>query len=231
MLLKKKLHIFNSLETLKILTFWKILQEKNILLLDFDYYTGKKYSNRDKDLIESTWIRLYDEYFILRDDSKSKIDLDKGFKETELISKLTQLQGYYNYLVAVHKLNTMLPKEEVIKREYRAYESIEEMINPVSDKQKENGVTSKKLFDRFGSQEDALKMIVRLINSLQNTYNQYHKKQEKVIKKEISNVYSVVVNAESWMERNLNVEDMNVLHWIEIEKAIITKQKAQKDGK
>ena len=61
---RKKLSIHKSLDTLKILTFWDIIKKDNALLLDVEYFEGKKYKKAELNLISSTWALLYDEYFV-----------------------------------------------------------------------------------------------------------------------------------------------------------------------
>lgn len=215
---RKKLHLFNSLDTLKILTFWKILQEKNIFLLDFDYKEGKKYNNSEKSEIEVLWRRLYDEYFVLRNDAKNKAELDKGFKELKLKEQIILVQEVYNALVGLNNQKGLLPEDIIIKHEQKLY-SVLKVISPK---------IKPKLFDGI---EANLKNIERVINAMRNTYNLSYKKQEKIVEKQIKNVYTVVVNAESWLERSLDVEDMPTSKWIEIEKVVAHKIKKAKDGK
>ena len=63
MLISRNIELINSLDTLKILRFWQIIKEKNVLLLDLDHKEGKKYTKDQLEEIESTWLKLYDEYF------------------------------------------------------------------------------------------------------------------------------------------------------------------------
>ena len=83
--------------------------------------------------------------------------------------------------------------------------------------------------------EANLNMLDKVLKALVNKYNQEHKEEAdklKQVDKEISNVYDVVASAESWLERNLDINTMVVSHWVALQKQIKNKQKAQqKNGK
>jgi hypothetical protein len=210
----KKLHLFKSLDTLKILTFWQIIKDKNILLLDFDYVDGKKYSPEQKNETENLWFRLYDEYFLLLNDSKSRFELSKSFDELKIRDKITQIKNNYDTLVYLKKFSNVLPKEDLAKYEQEVYnilKKIEPKIKPMY----------------FGGIDANLVNLDKVIKALINQYNLNHKQNSDKIEKEIKNVYEVVANAESWLERNLNINDMVVSHWIAIRNQIAQKQKAQ----
>ncbi len=212
----KPINYYKSLDKLKILTFWDIIKHKNVLLLDFDYFDGKKYTEEQKNELELTWLRLYDEYYVMLDDSKSKFKMNKTFDELKLRDKINQIKNNYDFLVMICGYVGQMPNDmldQYIQETYKRLIKIDKRIKP-------------KFFDPV---TDNLKMLDRFINSLINTYNQVHKDNVKSVESEINNVYDVVANAESWLERNLNINDMVVSHWIAIEKQVKQKQKAVKN--
>lgn len=215
----KPINYYKSLDKLKILTFWQIIKNKNILLLDFDYYDGKKYTKDQQNEIEQTWLRLYDEYYVLLNDSKSKFKMDKTFSELKQRDKINQVKNNYDFLVTLISYRGLLPDKDIDKYEQETYRNlirIDKRIKP--------------LF--FDGLEANIKNLDRVLKSLINKYNIEHKDNVKEVTKEIDNVYEVVASAESWLERNLNINDMVVSHWIAIEKQVKNKQKAsQKNGK
>ncbi|NRA92160.1 MAG: hypothetical protein HRU26_05650 [Psychroserpens sp.] len=187
-----------------------------MLLLDFDYFDGKKYTEEQKNELELTWLRLYDEYYVMLDDSKSKFKMNKTFDELKLRDKINQIKNNYDFLVMICGYVGQMPNDmldQYIQETYKRLIKIDKRIKP-------------KFFDPV---TDNLKMLDRFINSLINTYNQVHKDNVKSVESEINNVYDVVANAESWLERNLNINDMVVSHWIAIEKQVKQKQKAVKN--
>lgn len=215
----KKINYYKSLDKLKILTFWQIIKDKNILLLDFDYYDGKKYTDDQKHEIEQTWLRLYDEYYLLLDDSKSKFNMNKTFDELKLRDKINQIKYNYDFLVSLSGYIGVLPTDDINKYEQETYKRLKTIDNRIKPK----------YLDGIKANLDNLD---RVLKSLINKYNAEHKENLKNVNKEIDNVYDVVANAEGWLERNLNINDMVVSHWIAIQKQIKQKQKAvKKDGK
>lgn len=213
--LTDKLHLYKSLDSLKILTFWRIIKEKNACLLDFDYKEGKKYTVAQQKEIEDTWLRLYDEYFVLRDNSKNRMQLIKSFDELNLREKITQIKNNAEFLNSLKGYVGLVPDEYLESYEqqiYKVVKKIEPKINL-------------KLFEGV---DVNLKVLERVLSSYINRYNQEHKQREKVVEKEVDNVYEVVASAESWLNRSLNIDDMVTSHWIAIEKQVENKQKAEK---
>ena len=211
----KPIKYYKSLDKLKILTFWEIIKTKNILLLDFDYVDGKKYSQEQLKDLEETWLRLYDEYYILNNDASAKFKMNKTFDELKLRDKINQIKYNYDFLVSLSQYRGQISDNDISQYEQQTYErlkKIEPKIKPLY----------------FDGIEANLNNLERVIKALINRYNQQHKDNAKQVQKEIDNVYEVVANAESWLERNLNINDMVVSHWIAIEKQIKDKQKAQK---
>lgn len=216
--LKNTIKYYKSLDKLKILTFWQILKDKNILLLDFDYYDGKKYSEAQKNEIEQTWLRLYDEYFVLLNDGKSKSKMDKSINELKLREKINQIKNNYDFLVKLTSFRGMLPDEDILKHEHTVYNILKQIEPKIKIL----------LFDGI---EANLKNLDRVLKSLVNSYNRNHKENDVLVTKEIQNVYDVVASAESWLERSIPISDMVVSHWIAIQNQIKDKQKAQRNGK
>lgn len=211
---KNKLHLYTSLDTLKILTFWDILKYKNALLLDFDYYEGKKYSDDQKNEIEQLWSRLYDEYFVLRDSSKTRSQLIKAFDELHLREKITQIKNNIDFLLELKKFTGLMPDEDILKYEQEVYNNLKTIDKKIKPKY-------------FEGLDANIINLDKVLKSYINRYNLEHKKRDENVAKEIKNVYEVVANAESWLERNLNINDMVVSHWLAIENQIEEKRKAQ----
>lgn len=218
----KKLHLYKSLDTLKILRFWDILKHKNALLLDFDYYEGKKYSNEQKNEIEQLWQRLYDEYFVLRDSSKTRSQLIKAFDELHLREKITQIKNNIEALISIKELIQEIPNEGDFKEEIGVLLKYEqEVYNNVK-------IIDKKIKPKyFDGLEANIINLDRVLKSYINRYNIEHKKRDENVEKEIKNVYDVVANAESWLDRHIPIEEITVSRWLSYEKQIDQKRAAQ----
>jgi hypothetical protein len=215
----KQIKYYKSLDKLKILTFWQIIKDKNILLLDFDYVDGKKYSKEQLKELEDTWLRLYDEYYVLLDDSKSKFKMNKSFDELKVRDKINQIKYNYDFLINLKGYYGLIPDSDITKYEQETYKRL-----TVIDKR------IKPLY--FDGIDTNLSNLDKVMKSMINRYNIDHKESQKEIQKEIDNVYDVVASAESWLERSIPISDMVVSHWIAIQNQIKQKQKAQqKNGK
>lgn len=217
--LTDKIKVFDSLDTLKILLFWEITRSKTALLLDKNYSKTKKYSKRDVELCERTWLKLFDEYFILRQNQETKGNLLKSFDELKLREKITQINNAIEFLETLKKQIGFISNEDIIKYEQELYATLKKIDNRIKPL----------LFDGIDAN---IINLGKVLKSLINKYNIEFKEKEKAVKKEIKNVYEVVANAESWLERSLDVENMVVSRWIAYEKQVADKQKAQlKNGK
>jgi hypothetical protein len=213
------LNYYKSLDTLKILIFWNIIKDKNILLLDINYVEDKKYNKEQLEQLESTWLKLYDEYYILLNDSKSNFQISKSFDELMIRDKINQIKYNYDFLINLKEFGYNLLQEDFNRYEqdtYKRLKLIDKRIKP-------------KYFEGIDAN---LINLDKVLNSLINKYNIEHKTNQKEIQKEIDNVYDVVANAESWLERSIPITDMVVSHWVAIQNQIKQKQKAQqKNGK
>jgi hypothetical protein len=206
-----------SLDKLKILTFWQIIKDKNILLLDFDYSDGKIYTETQLSEIQQTWLRLYDEYYVVLDDSKTRFKMNKSFDELQTRNKISQIKYNYNFLLSLLSCEKDFEVTKYEQETYKRLKVIDIRIKP-------------KYFEGIQSNLDNLD---RVMKSFINRYNIDHKESQSEIQKEIDNVYDVVANAESWLApQPIFINDMVVSHWIAIQNQIKQKQKAQqKNGK
>lgn len=217
--LKGKLELFDSLDTLKILTFWEITRDKNVYLLDKNYKKDKKYSKKQHDLIEQTWLNLFDEYYSLRESKDTKANLVKSFEELKLREKITQIKSSIDFLENLKSQIGFIKNDDIVKYEQECYKNLKKIDSRIKPKY-------------FEGIDANIVNLGKVLKSLINKYNIAFKEKEKAVKKEINNVYEVVASAESWLERNLDVENMVTSRWIAYEKQIEKKQIAsQKNGK
>jgi hypothetical protein len=217
--LRGKLELFNSLDTLRILDFWQITKDKNVCLLDKNYSKTKKYTKNEVKICEDLWLKLFDDYYKLRDNKDSKSNLIKSFDELKLREKITQINNAIDFLESLKKQIGFISNDDIIKYEQECYAMLKKIDKRI-----------KPLF--FEGIDANIVNLGKVLKSFINKYNIAFKEKEKVVKKEVKNVYDIVANAESWLERNLDVENMTVSRWIAYEKQIADKQKAQqKNGK
>ena len=86
-------------------------------------------------------------------------------------------------------------------------------------------INSRIKFNHFSSVSEDIQYLTKFYNALQNKYNINYKPKEKINKEQVKNVYEVVANAESWLERPIPINEMVVAHWLALEKQVINKQK------
>lgn len=211
----KKLKCYTSLDTLKILTFWTIIKDNNYLLLDKNYTPDTTYTPKQHQQLSTLWLELYDAYFLLTNDAKTKRDLDLKFKELSIISKITELKNNYDYLLKLKEYNGILPVKTSVQLEQDTYQRITLIDKRLKPKP-------------FAGLDANLKRIEKFILALTNSYNQIQASLKKIPNQQIENIYKVVANAESWLERNININTMVVSHWVALQQQIQQKQQAQK---
>lgn len=214
---KKQLQLFSSLDKLRIILFWEILKEKNPFLLDADFKPENKYSEEEQTYIVNTWERLYDDYFTARDDNKGRQMIRDNEDELKLLYKINLLGDIRSHLVNLHNNSIKLTDDNFNELKYSAFAIVTKIENKLK-------------FQAFTAIEDAVKLIERALNSLNNTYNIKKKRNEQEIDKQIENVYNVVASVESVLERAIpNINEISVLHWLAYEKSANEKIKAIKD--
>lgn len=209
---KRKLKIHKSLDTLKILTFWDIIKNDNAFMLDVEYFEGKKYKKHEANEVLSNWSLLYDEYFVLRNDSLSKRELEKGFESNELKIKIIAINSAIESFGVLRRVQNDLSSDIIYEKRKEMYESLQKINNRIK-------------FNHFSSISEDIEYLTKFYNALQNKYNLNYKPKKVIEDNQIKNVYEVVANAESWLERQIPINDMVVSHWLALEKQVISKQK------
>ena len=69
--------ILQKLQNISIVTFTDILNDKNTLQLIKDYDDTIEHSNDIKLQCENVWIKLFDEYFVLKNDTRARHTIKK----------------------------------------------------------------------------------------------------------------------------------------------------------
>lgn len=212
------INYYKSLDKLKILLFWDILKTGNVCLLDIDYYDGKRYNQDVKHELTKEWERLYDEYFLLRNDTKSKAELNKGFDGVKLLTQINLVQSHLNLFRELYILEGHLRQDEVYKKRMDLYKTLKDTYSGTKPQ-------------LFNSVDLDIEYVGKLHRGLQNSYNLNYKPLDKVYDEQVQNVYDVLANVESWLERSLPIDDITVSRWLAYENQVIKKQIAQSNGK
>lgn len=208
--MESKIDITESLDRLKILTFWEIQKTQNIYLIDNLWKKDKEYSKEETDYIQGVWNDLYDDYFKIKNDSRSIKYLRDLKDEAMLVFKIELLSNIYNYLDGVEKNKTFLKDED-----YKALiENARQSVFKI-----QTGVQLPP------NVKNILEIINRLIAGFVNKYNLQKKKVESETNKNIQNVFEVVASVGLALNMQLNVNEMVVTEWIAYENMAIAKNK------
>ena len=209
---------FNTLDDLKIIPFLKIMQEGNVLLLDSEYTTEKNYTDEEITQLNELWLKLYDEYFELKNDGLARTYLTNQHKVFNLEFKIVTLSKFHDILANI--------------QEYQHNEKVAEIkLNCVNEVKKLAPRLKINIFD------DVLTLCTKIqgvIKALTNELGTIKVNQEKRVEKQKANVYDVVANVEQVLERSLgDINNISVALFVSYEKIAgkIIKSKENKNIK
>lgn len=206
-----------NLDALNILRFWKIAQTNKYVLLDVEYSDYRTYSKAQKLRAEEQWLRLYDEYFILRDDSKSKSDLEWMFKGAILKAKINLLEELIKFAYSVKELERILPFQEIQQKK-------EEIVMMVKEQ-----ITDKVILASLQPINLLIDDLQRMKAGFSNRHRLYYKSNEQEFKDQLRNVFDVIANVNQWLDGILpRPQEMSVTEWLAYEKMCLKKQEAAK---
>jgi len=192
--------IFQSLKSVNIELWNEILETGNEFLLDAEYFEGKKYSEKTTKEINETYLKFYDEFFI---------KLDNKFAKSSLIETQEKIYLSAKILILIDCVNTL----RLIQRNYK---NIVEPIKAENDVYKAVKTISKYVqFKNFNSIEDNILIIEKLLASNETTFKRKFGETE-IEQKEVKYSFEKqVVDVEQILGRTIQIENVNVLKWIE----------------
>ncbi len=213
----QNINLFSGLDKLRIILFWEILKEKNPLLLDANFKPENKYTKEEESFIVNTWERLYDEFFEYKNDSKGRLLLKETEDEMRLLFKINLLVDLRNHLEQLFYNIESIEVKNFEELKFSAFEIIKKIEKKIK-------------LTVFVDIPEAINILDRVLNSLQNSYSIKTKRNNQEIDKQIQNVYSVVAKVESVLERSIpNIDTISVLQWIAYENSAKEKINSQKD--
>ena len=187
----------------------------DILVLDF-WKVLKTGDYKQINLTEEQWNDLYDEYFLKKNDQKSKIFLKTLKEEALLVYRMDLTKEVYNFLIFTMKQKPFF-LNLYSQRLEQVYKCAEDNL--------------KIKIQRSQPEEVNLKQIERVYLALYNKYNIMQGNKEKKVNSEIQNIYKVVANVSAVIGMQLNVKEMTLEEWMAYEEMANTKVKNQKDGR
>lgn len=222
MLIFRNLQVYNSLDELKILTFWKIIQTGNIFLLDKNHSEKRMYKDKELNYLLEVWNKLYDDYYKLQDDPKQRAKMTKSKESITLKFKVKTLINLLNSYEVFFRYGSLLNTQEYVEKENEIFELFKAL-----------GFTQK--ISPFSTTKERLDLVTRYTKAVVGKYNRLQKEVESGTQKQIDNMYIQVVSIERVIERPIpNIENITVMQWIAYEKQandIIQAQKKLSNGK
>jgi hypothetical protein len=195
------LNIINNLDDLKILLFWQIIRDGNIMLLDLDYQKDTQYSEEEKQFVTEIWYKLYDAYYSQTDDSRSKHELKKSSEELFLSYRIKRLNDFCELLGWLSNMQFDLSED-------KWYEMYHALVNSV--KEKEPRIKLNVLDDPLPNFEK----IARYMASLHNQLKKLTTGKQKSADSAVSNIYTKVGYVSVELGIQLNVKEMSCNEWL-----------------
>lgn len=201
---------YQNLEQLNIILFWKIAEKQDYKLLDIDYSLQKEYSELDLIDLEIQWLKLYDEYFSVKDSARGKSTLHKNETATKEAFKIEFLKDRLLTLLKLADNQSMIRTEDFSEILLKIYKSIND-VEPKARVKTNDSI-------KFNAER-----LSRVIQSLLNRYELTIKREKQEQKKEVRNFYDSIAMAERVLERSFgDIDKINVLRWLAYEKQVET---------
>lgn len=211
---------YNDLYDLRIITFWNILKDKNIFLLDKNYFVAKNYTEADKKYLNDLFDKMYDDFFKLVNNQKSKTLIKTRLDEIVMALIVDGLKSNYNLLVTLaNEYRDVLDFRTFQNFEQQAYGFIKQLDKKIAIK-------------HFDGIETNLKIVKSYITAVEQKIKSNDNYVAKGIASEIKNIYDTVAIVESALGRSLtNIETMSVMQWLAYQKQYEEILKSKKNGK
>lgn len=191
--------IFQNLNQVNIELWNEILTTQNIFLLDKDYSESKRYSKNENELLNNTFLELYDIYFKELDNQYAKNNLKETQEKIQLSAKIMILTDCVNSLLSIQRNYKVL--KEPIKKEQEIYNCIKIISKYVQ-------------FDKFNTINENIVIIQKLITSNETTYKRKFGETEKDFKEKTYSFEKQVVDVEQVLGHTIDTSKVNVLKWI-----------------
>lgn len=217
----KKISIdpYKGLSELPILTFWKITETGDHRFIDKLYKEDKFYSEAHLAQLADAFMKCYDEYFVIKNDEKSRKALGDKIKEFFYILSINYVGEGFRMLLWTLNNKDLFNGDDYEKRLQDVYDLIE----------KASGVK----INRAKTEQENIKQIERVLSAMISKHNRNMADKKSEIKEQINNVYKVVASVSKILDIQLNVQNMSVQEWLayeEIAQETIKQQKQSRNG-
>lgn len=218
----QSLKAYDSLDTLKIITFWKINQTGNIYLLDKDFFEGKLYTQKEVNFFQELWLKLQDDYYKLQDDPKVRAKLRTSKERMILMFKVQTLISHLEFYERFFKYSGLLGTKSFVEQEHKLFELFKELGLKANVK-------------HFTPYEEKLRIVTRFVTATYGKLQRLNKEVSIESEKQIDNIYTEVVNVEKIIGRPIpNIDQLTVMQWEAYKKQaadIVKAHKQSQNGK
>ncbi len=220
-LIKNKLNslIFQNLESLKVIQFWRIVKTDEVQLLDLEYNPKKKYSEEELSELNKRWKLLYDEFFDLRQNKSGKYLMEKTFELRKISAFLERLYDME------HRAILLIELEE--NKELSAF--VAKRITNIILEFK--ALYPKVKLDTLSNPRETLSILQQVIKSQTNIYDEKLGAKDNTVKKQEDTVHTVASKMGKALGYNLHVNDMTCLEFLGHENALIDSEKSSQNIK
>lgn len=197
--------LYNTLELLKIVLFWEIVETQNPLMLDKAWEAGKEYTEDQANTANVVWLDLYDQYFLLEDDAATKAILMDQSKNVYEIGKIQLITENLNFLLYMCNVSSALTEDEFTDMEQRIYSAIKKL-------------EPKMKIEYFEGVEKNIETIQKWIRALTQRYELNNKRNKKDVKRKVRNMYEKAAEISADLQIHIDVFKMNCKEWVAFKK-------------
>lgn len=201
-----------------ILEFWKIMETNQVEKLDRDFKPGKKYTHEQLLSLEKQWMKLYDEFFSLRNNKHGVHMMTKNLELKHLSLKLDMLYDIENRIILlIEMVKTPEFNDFVNKRTVLAIADFKKLYPKVK-------------LGNLVSTFEVLDIVQQVIKSQTNIYDEKTGAISNGVEKQVKSIYSIVSQMGVILGFNLNVQTMTCAEFIGHEETVEQKAKQNNDS-
>lgn len=213
--------IYQNLKDISIELFSEILTDGNTLLLIKDYDSNAEYSDEVIEKCGATWVKLFDEYFVLKNDGRARNSIKKHSETGKLFQKMRAIELCVSVLGNLRNISRAEAEKEdvLIEMKQKALRSVIDLDPRIK-------------INVFDDYETIINRLVKINNSYLNEFNLIEKRVKQEGQKARNSIYQSIVDIQNVLGYSLgDVKAINVPMFIALEKSALTKSNAQKNNK
>lgn len=197
---------YQSLKEISAERFHEIKFTGNIYLVDKEYAEDKKYGLSDLDIINTAWLKLYDEYFEKTDDTNLRKQLKNKEQTLRLLTDINLIKTVLEVLEVLEETEEYTPNEVLVTAPFEIFKSLKRRVSKIK-------------YDTTKDLKNNVQHLRDVLGGLQTRYEILFKEDLKVDENSELQYYIIKEMMEDVLQRNLP-EYINMLQWIAYEKSV-----------